>query len=40
MFTAENLKKAGTTLVVVMIALAIHQKFVAPRLSPKVAVKA
>lgn len=30
--STETLKKAGITLVVVMIALAVHQKFVAPRL--------
>jgi len=35
MFTTENLKKAGLTLVVVMAALAIHQKFVAPMLVSK-----
>jgi hypothetical protein len=35
MFSAENLKKAGVTLVIVMIALAVHQKYVAPRLAPK-----
>lgn len=35
MFTAENGKKALTTLIVVMVALAIHQKFVAPKLASK-----
>lgn len=35
MFSKENLTKAGTTLVVVLIALAIHQKFVAPMLVKK-----
>ncbi len=40
MFSAENLKKAGVTLVIVMIALAVHQKYVAPRLSGKPATKA
>jgi len=35
MFKAEHLKAAGTTLVVVLVALAIHQKFVAPKLAPK-----
>jgi hypothetical protein len=35
MFSTENLKKMGVTLVVVMVALAIHQKFVAPRLVSK-----
>lgn len=33
MFSIENLKKAGVTLVVVLAALAIHQKFIAPRIS-------
>lgn len=33
--TPEHLKKAAGTLVVVMIALALHQKFVAPHLAPK-----
>lgn len=40
MFSKENLVKAGTTLVVVMVALALHQKFVAPRLAPKAPAKA
>ena len=40
MFSTENLKKAGTTLVIVLVALAIHQKFVAPKLAPKAVVKA
>lgn len=35
MFSKENLVQAGTTLVVVMIALAVHQKIVAPMLSKK-----
>ena len=35
----ENLKKAGVTLVIVMVALAVHQKFVAPRLVSKPATK-
>jgi hypothetical protein len=35
MFTVENGKKALTMLVVVMAALALHQKFVAPKLAPK-----
>ncbi len=38
MFTTENLKKMGTTLVIVMVALAVHQKFVAPMLTKKSAV--
>jgi hypothetical protein len=33
MFTAENTKKMVTTLVIVMVALAVHQKFVAPMLA-------
>lgn len=32
----DTLKKAGITLVIVMVALAVHQKFVAPRLAGKV----
>lgn len=40
MFSKENLVKAGTTLVVVMVALALHQKFVAPRLASKAPAKA
>ena len=35
MFSKENLVQAGTTLVVVMIALAVHQKIVATMLSKK-----
>ena len=35
MFTTENLKKGAFTLAIVMVALAVHQKFVAPRLAPK-----
>lgn len=35
MFTTENLKKMGVTLVVVMAALALHQKFVAPMIASK-----
>jgi hypothetical protein len=33
MFTTDNVKKMATTLVIVMVALAVHQKYVAPRLS-------
>lgn len=39
MFSTENLKKMGTTLLIVMVALAVHQKFVAPRISKATAVK-
>ena len=35
MFSSESLKKAGMTLVIVMVALAVHQKFVAPMLAKK-----
>lgn len=35
MFSKENLTKIGVTFVVVLAALAIHQKFIAPKLSPK-----
>lgn len=35
MFSTENLKKMGTTLVIVMVALAVHQKFVAPMIASK-----
>jgi len=35
MFSAENLKKMGVTLVIVMVALAAHQKFVAPLIAGK-----
>jgi hypothetical protein len=31
----ETLKKAGITLVIVMVALAVHQKFVSPMLVKK-----
>lgn len=33
MFSTENVKKMATTLVIVMVALAVHQKYVAPRLA-------
>ena len=32
MFTKEMLTNAGVTLIVVMAALAIHQKFVSPKI--------
>lgn len=35
MFSADNLKRMVTTLAVVMVALAVHQKFVAPMLVKK-----
>jgi hypothetical protein len=35
MFTSDNLKKMVTTLAIVMVALAVHQKFVAPMVTPK-----
>lgn len=35
MFSSESLKKAGMTLAIVMVALVIHQKFVAPMLVKK-----
>jgi hypothetical protein len=35
MFSADNVKKMATTLVIVMVALAVHQKFVAPMLAKK-----
>ncbi len=35
MFTKENGILAVTVLVTVMVALAAHQKFVAPKLAPK-----
>lgn len=35
MFSTENLKKAGTTFVVVLAALAFHQLVIAPRLVKK-----
>lgn len=31
----EEVKKIGITLVTVLVALAIHQKFIAPMLAPK-----
>jgi hypothetical protein len=33
MFSTENVKKMVTTLAIVMVALAVHQKYVAPRLA-------
>jgi len=39
MFSTDNLKKMATTLVIVMVALAVHQKFVAPMLVKKAEVK-
>jgi hypothetical protein len=36
MFKKENLAKMATTLVIVMVALAVHQKFIAPRIAKKV----
>lgn len=35
MFSGENFKKTLGTLVIVMVALAVHQKFIAPMLAPK-----
>ncbi len=35
MFSADNLKKMATTLAIVMVGLAVHQKFVAPLLTKK-----
>ena len=35
MFSGDNLKEMATTLVTVMVALAVHQKFVAPHLAGK-----
>jgi hypothetical protein len=35
MFTKENGKRFVVVLVASMVALAVHQKFVAPMLSPK-----
>jgi len=35
MLKKEDLKLAGIVLVTVMVALAVHQKFVAPKLAPK-----
>jgi hypothetical protein len=39
MFTAENVKRMATTLVIVMVALAVHQKFVSPMLVKKAPAK-
>jgi hypothetical protein len=33
MFTTENLKKGAFTLAIVMVALAVHQAVVAPRIA-------
>jgi hypothetical protein len=35
MFSTDNVKKMATTLVIVMVALAVHQRFVAPMLVKK-----
>lgn len=35
MFSGDNLKRMVTTLAIVMIGLAVHQKFVAPMLAKK-----
>lgn len=35
MFTAENGKKFVVVLAAVLVGLAIHQKFIAPKLAPK-----
>jgi hypothetical protein len=35
MFSTDNVKKMATTLVIVMVALSVHQKFVAPMLVKK-----
>ena len=35
MFSTENLKKGAFTLAIVMVGLAVHQKFVAPLLVKK-----
>jgi hypothetical protein len=35
MFSGDNLKKMVVTLAVVMVGLALHQKFVAPMLTKK-----
>jgi hypothetical protein len=35
MFSTDNVKKMVSTLVIVMVALAVHQKFVAPMLVKK-----
>jgi hypothetical protein len=37
MFSAESLKRAGMTLLIVMVGLAVHQKFVAPMIAKKAA---
>lgn len=37
MFQGENLKRAGTTLLIVMIGLAVHQAFVAPMIAKSMA---
>ena len=39
MLTKESMTRNLTTLVIVMIALAVHQKYVAPMLSPKAPAK-
>ena len=35
MFSTDNVKKMAKTIVIVMVALAVHQKFVAPMLVKK-----
>lgn len=40
MFSTENLKKGVTTVALVLIALAIHQKFISPMLVKKPTVAA
>lgn len=35
MLSTESLKKGAMTLVIVMVALAVHQKFIAPMLVKK-----
>jgi hypothetical protein len=35
MFTGDNVKRMVTTLAIVMVALAVHQRFVAPMLAKK-----
>jgi hypothetical protein len=35
MFSGDNLKRMVTTLAIVMVGLAVHQKFVAPLLAKK-----
>jgi len=40
MFSTENLKKVGVTFVVVLAALAVHQKFIDPMLAKKPVVAA